>query len=140
MMDGARIEREMKYWDRLAPGFDQFIEKHWKVYPSLVDRICKDVEGRNRILEVACGTGLVALEAASVANDVYGVDISPTMIEQAKKKAGLRNIENVEFSVEDAYALPFDENMFDAVICCNALHNMKFPKKALAEIRRVLCL
>jgi len=136
--DDARIKKEMEYWDRLCPGYDEFIEKNWKVYPSLVEKICKDVEGKNRILEVACGTGLVALEAASVADGVHGIDISPGMVEEAKKKAERRNIGNVEFSVEDAYALPFDESMFDAVICCNALHNMKHPWRALSEIRRVL--
>lgn len=49
-----------------------------------------------------------------------------------------KEIKNIEFSVEDAYSLPFDNNMFDTVICNSALHNMVNPQKALSEIRRVL--
>jgi ubiquinone/menaquinone biosynthesis C-methylase UbiE len=47
-------------------------------------------------------------------------------------------LDNVEFFVEDAYSLPFGNYVFDTVICNNALQNMKYPQKALAEIKRVL--
>ena len=139
MQDNIRIEKEKKYWDKIAPEFEHsVIEKYWKVYPSLLDKISKDIRGENTILEVATGTGLVALNVAERAAQVYAVDISPPMIEEAKKKKKEKKINNVEFSVEDAYALPFDNGMFDTVICNNALHNMKYPRKALSEIERVL--
>ena len=138
MNDNKRIEKEKKYWDKLSPKYDQFIEKNWKIYKSsLLNKISDDIKG-DTILEVACGTGLVALEIAKQAEKVYGVDISLPMIEEAEKKMREKAIENVEFSVDDAYALPFDNDMFNAVICNNALHNMKYPGKALSEIKRVL--
>ena len=49
-----------------------------------------------------------------------------------------KGIGNVEFSVHDAYSLPFDKGMFDTVICCSALHNMVNLEKALSEMNRVL--
>ena len=137
--DNKRIKKEKKYWDRLgSEGYDQLTEKQWKIYSSLMDKISQDVEMNNTILEVACGPGLVALKVAERAAKIYAVDISEPMIEEAKKKAEEKEIKNVEFSVEDAYSLPFDKEMFDTVICNTALHNMINPHKALSEIRRVL--
>ena len=138
MQDTIRIEKEKKFWDKLSPGYDQFIQKWWKIYAStLLNKISDDISG-NIVLEVACGTGLVALKVAEKTSKVYGVDLSVPMIAEAIKKMKEMGIENVEFSVEDAYSLYFYDNMFDTVICNNALHNMKYPKKALFEINRVL--
>jgi len=138
MQDNIRVGKERKYWDKYAPRYDRGIEKYWKFYPVLVDKISQDVEIGNTVLEVATGTGLISLKVAERAVRVYAVDISPLMIEEVKKKTEEKGIENVEFSVHDAYSLPFDEGMFDVVICCNALHNMINPQKALSEMRRVL--
>jgi ubiquinone/menaquinone biosynthesis C-methylase UbiE len=139
MQDNMRTEKERKFWSKNASGYDQsIIERHWKIYPSLLDKIAQDVETGGTVLEVATGTGLVALKIASEADQVHAIDISPQMIDEAKKKAEEKRIYNVAFSVENAYALPFGDSMFDAVICNNALHNMKHPEDALSEIRRVL--
>ena len=138
--ENKRIKKEKNFWDKLSPKYDRFIQKYWKIYEtSLLNKIADDVETDSTIiLDVACGTGLVSFEAAKKAKNVYGVDIAPSMIEEAKKKTREMEIKNVEFSVEDAYKLPFDNNMFDTVICNNALHNMKYPENVLSEIKRVL--
>jgi len=137
--DKKRIEKEKKYWDRLgSAGYDQLTEKQWKIYPSLLDKIAGDVDAGNVVLVVATGPGLDALKIAGRASKVYAVDISEPMIAEAKKNAAEKEIKNIEFSVEDAYALPFDNDMFDTVVCNSALHNMVNPQKALLEIRRVL--
>ena len=139
MNDDKRIEKERKFWDKLVPRYDEFIEKNWKIYKSsLFDKITNDVNAGDTILEVACGPGLVALKIANRASKIYAVDISEPMIEKAKKKMQEMEIKNIEFSVEDAYSLPFDKEMFDTVICNMALHNMMEPQKALSEMRRVL--
>ena len=62
-------------------------------------------------------------------------DFAPKMIAKAKKK---KTPDNVRFSVEDATALSFEDNSFDAVIISNALHIMPDPAGALSEISRVL--
>jgi ubiquinone/menaquinone biosynthesis C-methylase UbiE len=138
MQDKKRIEKEKKFWSKLAPKYDRFIEKNWKIYPSLLDKISEDVGSGNIILEVATGTGLVALKVAGQSSKVYGIDISSPMIEEAKRKMEEKEIKNIELSVEDAYALPFDNDMFDTIICNNVLHNMKYPENALSEIKRAL--
>ena len=138
MQENKRVEKEKKYWDKLTPRYEPFIEKYWKIYPSLLDKISEDVNSGDIVLDVATGSGLVALKVAEQAAQVYAVDISQPMIEEAEKKMMEKKIKNVEFSVEDAYKLPFDNDMFDTVICNNALHNMKYPENILSEIKRVL--
>jgi len=129
MQENKRVEKEKKYWDKLAPRYESLMEKYWKIYPSLLNKISEAVN---------TGPGLVALKIAERAAQVYAVDISQPMIEEAEKKMMEKKIKNVEFSVEDAYTLPFDNDMFDTVICNSALHNMVNPQKALSEIRRVI--
>ena len=139
MQDVKRIEKEKKYWDKLGPGYDRFIEKYWKIYwSSLLEKIYNNVNTGDTVLEVACGTGFVALKIADRASRVIGIDISVPMIDEAKKKVKDNGIDNVEFFVEDAYSLHFKNDIFDTVICNNALQNMKHPQKALAEINRVI--
>jgi len=139
MQDVKRIEKEKKYWDKLSPGYDRFMEKHWRIYwSSLLDKISNDVDAGDTVLEVACGTGLVALKVAERASKVSGIDISAPMIDEAKKKMREKGVDNVEFFVEDAYSLHFGNDVFDTVICNNAIQNMKYPQKALAEIKRGL--
>lgn len=139
MENSIRIEKEKKFWDKISPKYDEFIQKNWKIYEtSLLNKIVDDVENDSTIIDIACGTGLVSFEVAKKAKKVYGVDIAPSMINEAEKKIKERKMDNIEFSVDDAYKLPFDDNTFDIVICNNALHNMKHPEKALSEVHRVL--
>ena len=139
MQDEIRIEKERKFWDKVSSKFDQRKKKEWKVYESLLfNKIADDMDKGNTVLEVACGTGRVTMEIAKQAKKVYAIDISPQMIDVAIKNIKEKGINNVELSVEDAYSLPFDNNMFDIVICINSLHNMIYPEKTLSEIKRVL--
>jgi transcriptional regulator of aromatic amino acid metabolism len=58
MQDNIRIEKERKYWDKIAPEYEHsVIEKYWKVYPSLRDKISKDILG----LEILSWKLLLAL-------------------------------------------------------------------------------
>ena len=137
-MDEDRKEKEKKFWSKFAPRYDTFVDRQVKSYRTLVSRVLDEIEHGWTVLEVAAGTGQITLEVAGKARKVYAVDITPQMIAVAKKKATARKIKNIEFSVEDAYLLPFDNQSFDAAVCSNALHNMQEPQKALMEMKRVL--
>ena len=139
MKDNKRIKKERKYWDKFSSKFDKRKRKEWKVYESLLfNKIADNLDKGNTVLEVACGTGRVTLEISKQANKVYAIDISSQMIDVARKNIKEKEINNIELSVEDAYNLPFDNEMFDTVICINSLHNMIYPENALSEIKRVL--
>lgn len=89
-----------------------------------------------RVLDLACGTGVVARHAAPLVEPggrVVGVDLNPGMLAVA---AGLTP--GVEWQRADAAQLPFADGAFDVALCQQAL--MFFPDRAaaLVELRRVL--
>jgi phosphatidylethanolamine/phosphatidyl-N-methylethanolamine N-methyltransferase len=133
-MYGENIE----FWDRIAKRYDWITSKLTKDYSALIHRIVDEINGVENVLEVATGSGLIAIELAKKATMVEAVDISSEMIEFAKKRASENQIQNIRFSVQSAYNLDFDRGRFDGAICSNALHCMEAPKQALSEIRRVL--
>ena len=124
------------FWNRYARLYDWEITKfsdaaYRQMYTLMAAALSKDM----KVLEIATGTGLIALNIAPFAASVDAIDFSPKMIEQAKKKAAPSN---VRFSVEDATDLTFAQSSFDAVIISNALHIMPQPELVLENIRRVL--
>lgn len=123
------------FWNRWAKRYDAAMSGDRKMYASLVSRM-KRILNRNMIvLELACGTGLLSVQLAGSVKVLEATDFSEDMIKQARAKA---HSSRLHFSVQDATALPYATETFDAVIISNALHIMPNPEKALSEIRRVL--
>lgn len=96
-----------------------------------------------RILDLACGTGDIAIAAASRGARVVGVDITARMIELAKIKAGRHEAGRAgdlarRFIVGDMLALPFAPSTFDVVTTGYGLRNVPDLTRAIDEIRRVL--
>jgi ubiquinone/menaquinone biosynthesis C-methylase UbiE len=105
---------------------------------TLIDRL--DPPPGTRLLDVACGTGIVARTAAARLGDrgtVTGVDMNPAMIEVARStgtEAGL----DIEWSVGLAAALPFPDASFDIVTIQQGLQFFPDKPAALRECLRVL--
>ncbi|MFQ5445040.1 MAG: bifunctional demethylmenaquinone methyltransferase/2-methoxy-6-polyprenyl-1,4-benzoquinol methylase UbiE, partial [Nitrospinales bacterium] len=95
-----------------------------------------------RILDVATGTGDVALEIASRGQgqvQVVGVDFSHRMLEIGRKKIRKRNLEQViDLQSGDGESLAFSDQSVDGVICAFGVRNFSDVEKGLAEMRRVL--
>jgi ubiquinone/menaquinone biosynthesis C-methylase UbiE len=90
----------------------------------------------DRVLDVACGTGVVARKAlARVGGDgfVAGLDANPGMVEVARRLSP-----RIEYSVGDAAALPFPNGAFGAVLCQFGLMFFVDKPAALREMNRVL--
>ncbi|MFH1113928.1 MAG: class I SAM-dependent methyltransferase [Pseudomonadota bacterium] len=136
-MTGKVNSENEEFWGRTAGRYDRLMSKV-RYYDAMVSRIAGDVGNAERVLDVATGTGRVALELAGCSNRVDAVDISPQMIAQASEKAANLGVDNVRFSVQGAYDLSFPDGTFDAVTACNALHVMQRADLALAEMKRVL--
>ncbi|BAY83921.1 putative methyltransferase [Calothrix parasitica NIES-267] len=78
----------------------------------------------NKVLDIATGTGLIAIPVARIVGDtgkVVGVDIASVLLQQAQKKIDVLNLRNIELLEVDAEYLNFKENSFDAVLCCSAV-------------------
>lgn len=89
-----------------------------------------------RVLDVACGTGIVARTAAGrvgPGGTVVGVDVNPAMLELARELGG----PSIEFVESNAQTLPFEDASFDAVFCQQGLQFFGDRAAALAEMFRV---
>lgn len=94
----------------------------------------------DRLLDLACGPGIYARRFARVVSQgvVVGLDLSAPMLRYAQQKATAQGLRNLLFVRGDAMALAFEEECFDAVNCCGALHLFPSATQALSEIARVL--
>lgn len=86
------------------------------------------------VLELGCGSGDFTKTLAGIRARITAVDISPNLIECARKKVPNAN---VTFKVENAYDLNYADGSFDAVIGNSILHHLEMDQ-AFREIRRVL--
>jgi ubiquinone/menaquinone biosynthesis C-methylase UbiE len=93
-----------------------------------------------RVLDVACGTGVVARLAAprvAPAGRVVGLDLNPAMLAVARLHAPDVDV-TIEWKQGDAGALPFGDDSFDAVLCQQGLQFFPDKVKALREMHRVV--
>ena len=89
------------------------------------------------VLDVGCGTGVVAVTAARAGAKVRGLDLSPVLLEQARKNAALAGVE-IDFKEGDAEALPYDDASFDFVVSQFGHMFAPRPEVAIAGMLRVL--
>jgi SAM-dependent methyltransferase len=89
------------------------------------------------VLDVACGTGVAALTAARAGAKVSALDLTPELIEHARKHAALAGVD-IDFSEGDAEALPYHDSAFDVVISQFGHMFAPRPDITLAEMLRVL--
>ena len=89
-----------------------------------------------KVLDVACGTGTLAIPAAKGGADVTGLDIVADLIRQANERAASENL-NMRFDVGDAEALPYNDNEFDYVVTMFGAMFAPRPDVVVNELLRV---
>ncbi len=140
-MDPQFQRRVQRYgWD-LAVAF---YEVGWRAQLEPAQSLMLDLvdlRPGERVLDVACGTGLVSFRMAAAVGErgtVVGTDISGQMVEAAGRIAAARGIANASFERADAEELPLPDASFDAAVCALGLMYVPDPVQALGEMRRVL--
>jgi ubiquinone/menaquinone biosynthesis C-methylase UbiE len=93
---------------------------------------------RGRLLDVACGPGVVTAELAPNADAVVAFDATEPMLDKAKARCAKAGLTNVAFRTGDAENLPFDNAEFDGVVTRLAIHHFAHPQRALDQMFRVL--
>ena len=94
--------------------------------------------GKERIVDVARGTGFTAFALAPYAHEVVGIDVTLPMLEAAHRLATERQVTNVRFLQGDALALPFSSSSMDLVACRYAAYHFSPISHAVQEWVRVL--
>lgn len=94
-----------------------------------------------RVLDVACGTGVVSVAAARAvgrSGEVLGIDLSQRMVDAAHRHAGELGLTHATFTRMDAERLDLPDGQVDLVLCALGLMYLPDPGAALREMRRVL--
>ena len=123
-------------YDLFTVFFSYGMDRRWK--HKLIDML--NLMGDERVLDIACGTGDIALALGERlhSGEAVGLDITLAMIEIAESKRRAKNAGNVSFHCGDIMSLPFNDDSFDCVACGYALRNVPDLELALSEIKRVL--
>jgi ubiquinone/menaquinone biosynthesis C-methylase UbiE len=91
-----------------------------------------------RVLDIGCGPGILTTALSPLVDEVVGLDLTPEMIKQARKRTEDLSLSNVIFKVGRAEQLPFPDSHFDVVVTRLMLHHLVSPGEAVKEIARVL--
>lgn len=127
-----------KYNDQLfsrwAPVYDVFE----LILSDVRRQITKEINPINKsVLDVATGTGSLAIDLSKSAEKVVGIDLSSKMLDVAEKK---RKNNNLSFLLMDASCMKFNDEEFDLVTISLGLHDMPLDIRTLVlkEVKRVL--
>jgi ubiquinone/menaquinone biosynthesis C-methylase UbiE len=135
-------------FDRWALSYDRSWLNELVFFPTL--RLCQEeitrwlmFHGRRpfRALDVGCGTGtlLTLLARQPEAELLIGLDYSPVMVTHlAAKIAEAPQAEKIHAVLGDAGRLPFADESFDIVTCCNSFHHYPHQAEVIRGFRRVL--
>jgi SAM-dependent methyltransferase len=125
----SEVSPAQAYHDFLGPAI-------FRPWAAVLLAIAAPREGE-RVLDLACGTGIVAEEAAPSVGPqgrVIGVDSNPDMLAVARQN-GRGSVDYVEASADE---LPFPDGSFDLVVCQQGLQFFKQKEQAIREMRRTL--
>jgi SAM-dependent methyltransferase len=95
------------------------------------------IRSGQRVLDVGCGTGVVAITAARLGAKVTGLDLTPELLAEARENARIANVD-IEWHEGDAEDLRFDSNSFDAVVSQFGHMFAPRPDVAVSQMLRVL--
>lgn len=124
-----------RFWSLAAPLYDLPYLQRWVYRPAQDEVVAKlRAAGSQRVADIACGTGILAARVQEELhpNEVYGVDMSDGMLEQAKVRSA-----QVRWMKGPAERLPFGDGALDAVVTTSAFHFFDQPA-AMREFNRVL--
>jgi phosphatidylethanolamine/phosphatidyl-N-methylethanolamine N-methyltransferase len=104
----------------------------------MLELAAETANGRERVLEVAAGTGLVTTAIAGVVGRLIATDYALAMVQQLESRVRAAGLSNVTCEQADLYALRFEDGSFDLVVAANVLHLVPDLEGAIASMRRVL--
>lgn len=144
--NSTKKEQVKRMFDNIAHSYDKLngtlsfgIDKLWR--RKLINRLKNEKPTPRRILDIATGTGDLAISACKALNPdiIIGCDISEGMMKIGEEKAKKENLgDKIVFKYEDCASLSFGDGEFDSVISAFALRNFENLDKCLEEMHRVL--
>jgi len=139
-VDPKLQRRVQRYgWDKAAGHYERYWAEQLRPAQERMLAMAALKPG-DRVLDVACGTGLATFAAAAAVapgGEVVGTDISEEMVQAGRRLAAERGAGHVRFERMEAEALAFDEGAFDVVLCALGLMYVTDFEGTIRGMRRV---
>jgi SAM-dependent methyltransferase len=140
-MLNASLESEITYQKERARQIDEIVgtsnhvveryrhHRLWRLFPKeFIFKSLGELKEKS-VLDFGCGEGRMAAQMALLGARVTGIDISPELIELAKRRAGLDRVDRrVEFRAENILESSPAEEAFDFIVCTDALHHVDLSR------------
>lgn len=124
-------------WDLVAEGYGEMAD--WVMSPFAKKALAlSEVDPTSKVIDVACGTGILTCMLSNQVKEVHALDFSLDMLSELKRRLVKRELFNVEAIQGDGQNLPFKDNQYDRAFSLFGL--MFFPDRAkgFSELYRVL--
>jgi ubiquinone/menaquinone biosynthesis C-methylase UbiE len=140
-MEPSLQRRVQRYgWDKASGYYEAYWQK--QLYPAQQKLLeLANIKNGDKIIDIACGTGLVSFPAAELAGEngfVMANDISDKMVEMGAAIAKEKNLSNISFQRMDAEELEVEDNSYNIALCALGLMYFPDPLKAIKEMYRLL--
>lgn len=137
-----QLEQQRQTWNKYSAGWKKWDGFMKNLMNPVSEKLikCLELKGDEHVLDIASGTGEPGLTACKTLTlgKVTSIDFSEKMVAIANENAKQRGISNYQSQVAEVSNIPFEDNLFDGIICRFGM--MFFPdiRQSLHEIKRVL--
>lgn len=128
----------IKFWDRIAKRYAKQPVVDEASYQKKLSVTQQYFRLDMNVLEFGCGTGSTAIVHAPYVNHYQAIDVSPKMIEIAKRKLAEKKIDNLTFSAESLEDFQVEDESLDAVLGLSILHLVENKEKVIAKVYKML--
>jgi ubiquinone/menaquinone biosynthesis C-methylase UbiE len=94
--------------------------------------------GSDCAVDLACGPGTLALRFARHVRWICGLDLTPAILERARRSAAADGLANLDFAIGDAQSLPFADGSLDIAVTSYSLHHFPDAARTIGEMARVV--
>jgi 2-polyprenyl-3-methyl-5-hydroxy-6-metoxy-1,4-benzoquinol methylase len=136
-----KLQESREYWNHAASSFDDEPD-HGLRTPLVLEAWTAFLKehipfGNGNILDIGCGTGSLSVVLAKLGHAVTGIDLSPSMISLAKKKAASDQLQ-IDFQVMDAAFPQLTNQKFDLIVCRHLLWTLSEPEQVIQRWIKLL--
>ncbi|MGH9617001.1 MAG: class I SAM-dependent methyltransferase [Acidobacteriaceae bacterium] len=133
------MHHDAEILDQFTKQAGPFLRRHKTATNDLLLLMtdCAELHPKDRVLDIACGPGIVSCFFAERVAHVTGLDAVPAMLQHAQELQVEKDLSNMDWKLGDSYSLPFENDSFDCVVTRFSFHHYLAPAKALAEMKRV---
>lgn len=127
-----------KFWDKIAKKYEKSKIQDMASYEIKLKKTQEYFTKEMFVTEVACGTGMTAVIHAPYVKSIVATDISPAMIEIAKRRAEQAGITNISFEVSDILSLSIDDESQDIILAMSIFHLLENPEECIQALYKKL--